>query len=148
MYIYFKNYQVNNMDLTIYDLKNIKKNCENLTTVIDNIIKTKYTNNSDTPFNSLSDYENSVKDKLIRPELYYKVQIYDRMTYITYRKNTKQYHIVIRGFYSEYLNNYKRYSNSEDTYIISNDFDKTKEVWYNIILECIKTLKPIQELEF
>ena len=75
------------MDLTIYDLKNIKKNCENLTTVIDNVIKAKYPTNSDKPFNSLSDYENSVKDNLTRPELYYKVQIYDRMTYISYRKN-------------------------------------------------------------
>ena len=136
------------MDLTIYDLKNIKKNCENLTTVIDSIIKTKYQNNSDMPFNSLSDYENSVKDNLTRPELYYKVQIYNRMTYISYRKNTKQYHIVIRGFYSEYLNNYKRYSNSQDTYIIGTDFDKTKEVWYNVIQDCIKTLKPIQEFVF
>lgn len=136
------------MDLTIYDLKNIKKNCENLTTVVDNIIKTKYQNNSDKPFNSLSDYENSIEDNLTRPELYYKVQIYNRMTYISYRKNTKQYHIVIRGFYSEYLTNYKRYSNSQDTYIISTDFDKTKEVWYNVILDCIKTLKPIQELLF
>ena len=136
------------MDLTIYDLKNIKKNCENLTTVIDNVLKTKYTSSSDKPFNSLSDYENSIQDNLTRPELYYKVQIYNRMTYITYRKNTKQYHIVIRGFYSEYLSNYKRYSNSQDTYIISTDFDKTKEVWYNVILDCIKTLKPIQELAF
>lgn len=136
------------MDLTIYDLKNLKQNCENLTTVINNIIKTKYTNNSDKPFNNLSDYENSVKDNITRPELYYKVQIYNRMTYITYRKNTKQYHIVIRGFYSEYLSNYKRYSNSEDTYIISTDFDQTKEVWYNVILDCIKTLKPIQDLPF
>ena len=136
------------MDLTIYDLKNIKQSCENLTTVINNIIKTKYTNYSDKPFNSLSDYENSVKDNLTRPELYYKVQIYDRMTYITYRKNTKQYHIVIRGFYSEYLSSYKRYSNSQDTYIISTDFDKTKEVWYNVILDCIKTLKPVQEFIF
>lgn len=136
------------MDLTIYDLKNIKKNCENLTTVIDNVIKEKYLSNSDKPFNSLSDYENSVQDNLTRPELYYKVQIYNRMTYISYRKNTKQYHIVIRGFYSEYLSNYKRYSNSQDTYIISTDLDKTKEVWYNVILDCIKTLKPIQELAF
>lgn len=136
------------MDLTIYDLKNIKKNCENLTTVIDTLLKTKYQNNSDKPFNSLSDYENSIQDNLTRPELYYKVQIYNRMTYISYRKNTKQYHIVIRGFYSEYLSNYKRYSNSQDTYIISTDFDKTKEVWYNVILDCIKTLKPIQELAF
>lgn len=136
------------MDLTIYDLKNIKKSCENLTTVVDNLLKTKYTNNSDKPFNSLSDYENSIQDNLTRPELYYKVQIYNRMTYISYRKNTKQYHIVIRGFYSEYLSNYKRYSNSQDTYIIGTDFDKTKEVWYNVILDCIKTLKPIQELVF
>lgn len=136
------------MDLTIYDLKNIKKNCENLTTIIDNVIKEKYPSNSDKPFNSLSDYENSVQDNLTRPELYYKVQIYNRMTYISYRKNTKQYHIVIRGFYSEYLSNYKRYSNSQDTYIISTDFDKTKEVWYNVILDCIKTLKPIQEFAF
>ena len=30
------------MDLTIYDLKNIKKSCENLTIVIDNLLKTKY----------------------------------------------------------------------------------------------------------
>lgn len=136
------------MDLTIYDLKNIKKNCENLTTVIDNVIKEKYPSNSDKPFNSLSDYENSVKDNLTRPELYYKVQIYNRMTYISYRKNTKQYHIVIRGFYSEYLNKFKKYSNSRDSYIIGTDFDKTKEVWYNVILDCIKTLKPIQEFIF
>lgn len=136
------------MDLTIYDLKNIKKNCENLTTVIDNVLKAKYPNNSDIPFNGLSDYENSIEDNKLRPELYYKVQIYNRMTYISYRKNTKQYHIVIRGFYSEYLSNYKRYSNSQDTFIISTDFEKTKEVWYNVILDCIKTLKPIQELAF
>ena len=136
------------MDLTIFDLKSIKKSCENLTTVIDNLLKTKYQNNSDKPFNSLSDYENSINDNLTRPELYYKVQIYNRMTYISYRKNTKQYHIVIRGFYSEYLSHYKRYSNSQDTYIIGTDFDKTKEVWYNVILDCIKTLKPIQEFIF
>lgn len=136
------------MNLTIYDLKNIKQNCENLTTVIDNVLKTKYTNNSDKPFNSLSDYENSIEDNKFRPELYYKVQIYNRMTYISYRKNTKQYHIIIRGFYTEYLSNYKRYSNSQDTYIIGTDFDKTKEVWYNVILDCIKTLKPIQEFAF
>lgn len=136
------------MDLTIYDLRNIKKECENLTTLIENILKSKYENNSDKPFNSLSDYENSIKDNSIRPELYYKVQVFDRMTYITYRKNTKQYHIVIKGFYSEYLNSYKRYSNSENTYIIGTDFDKTKEVWYNVILDCIKTLKPIQEFIF
>ena len=67
------------MDLTIYDLKNIKKSCENLTTVVDNLLKTKYTNNSDKPFNSLSDYENSIQDNLTRPELYYKVQIYNRI---------------------------------------------------------------------
>lgn len=136
------------MDLTIYDLKNIKQNCENLTTVIDNVLKTKYTNNSDKPFNSLSDYEKSIEDIKLKPELYYKVQIYNRMTYISYRKNTKKYHIVIRGFYSEYLTTYKRYSNSQDTYIISSDFDKTKEVWHNVILDCIKTLKPIQEFAF
>lgn len=136
------------MDLTIYDLKNIKKKCENLTTVIDYIIKSKYQNNSDMPFNSLSDYENSIKDNSTRPELYYKVQIYNRMTYISYRKNTKQYHIVIRGFYSECLSKYPRYSNSQDTYIISKDFEKTKEIWHTVILDCIKTLKPIQELEF
>ena len=41
------------MDLTIYDLKSIKTSCENLTTVIDNLLKTKYQNNSDKPFNSL-----------------------------------------------------------------------------------------------
>ena len=136
------------MNLTIYYLKNIKQNCENLTTVIDNVLKTKYTNNSDNPFKSLTDYENSIKDNLTRPELYYKVQIYHRMTYMSYRKNTKQYHIVVRGFYSEYLSNYKRYSNSQDTYIISTDFDKTKEVWYNVLLDCIKILKPIQEFTF
>ena len=52
------------MDLTIYDLKNIKKNCENLTTVIDNLLKTKYQNNSDKPFNSLTDYENSIQSSI------------------------------------------------------------------------------------
>lgn len=135
------------MDLTIYDLKNIKKNCENLTTVINNVLKVKYPNNSDTPFNSLSDYENSINDNLIRPELYYKVQIYNRLTYITYRKNTKQYHIVIRGFYSECLNKYKRYGNSQDTYIIGSDLDKTKEIWYDVILDCMNILKPIQEFK-
>ena len=60
------------MDLTIYDLNSIKKSCENLTTVIDNVLKAKYPNNSDMPFNSLSDYENSIKDNLERPELPYK----------------------------------------------------------------------------
>lgn len=136
------------MNITIYDLQNIKKSCDNLSELINNIIKEKYQPSSDKPFNSLSDYENSQTDKNIRPELYFKLQVYNRMTYITYRKNTKNYHIVTRGFYSEYLKNYKRYSNSQDTYIIGPDLNKTKEVWYEVIQDCIATLKPTQEFIF
>lgn len=136
------------MNLSIYDLKNMKKQCDDFSDCIKLILKEKYTNSSDTPFNSLSDYENAIDDKLTRPELYYKVQIFNHMTYISYRKNTKMYHIVTKGFYSEKLNKYKRYSNSEDSYIISSDFEETLKIWYDIIIDCISILKPQQEFIF
>lgn len=136
------------MNITIYDLQNIKKSCDNLSELINNIIKEKYQPTPDKPFNSLSDYENSIKDKELRPELYYNLQVYNKKTYITYRKNTKNYHIVTRGFYSDFLNKYKRYSNSEDTYVIGTDLNKTKEVWYEVIQDCISSLKPVQEFIF
>lgn len=136
------------MNITIYELQNIKKSCNYLSELIKNIIKERYDPSTDKPFNSLSDYENSIKDKEIRPDLYFKLQVYNRMTYITYRKNTKNYHIVTKGFNSEYLKKFKRYSNSEDCFIIGPDLEKTKEVWYEVIQDCISTLKPVQEFTF
>lgn len=136
------------MNITIYELQDIKKSCDYLSQLINNIIKEKYQPTSDKPFNSLSDYENSQKDKEIRPELYFKLQVYNKMTYITFRKNTKNYHIVTKGFNSEYLDKYKKYSNSEDSYIIGPDLNKTKEVWYEVIQDCIASLKPVQEFIF
>lgn len=134
------------MNITIHELQDIKKSCDYLSELIKNILKEKYQSSTDTPFKSLSDYENSIKDKEIRPELYFNLQVYNKKTYITFRKNTKNYHIVTKGFSSEYLNKYKKYSNSEDSYIIGPDLDKTKEVWYEVIQDCISSLKPIQEL--
>lgn len=136
------------MNLSIYDLKNMKKQCDDFSECLNLILKEKYTNNSDTPFNSLSDYENAIDDQLIRPELYYKVQIFNHMTFISYRKNTKMYHIVTRGFSSSILNKYKSYSQSDDSYIISSDFELTKKVWYEVVMDCISILKPQQEFIF
>ena len=136
------------MDLSIFDLKNIKKHCEELTDCITLILKEKYPDKSDKPFNNLSDYEKSIENQLKSPELYYKVQIFNRMTYITYRKNTNMYHIVVKGFYSDKLNKYKRYSNTDDSYVISNDFNETLSIWQDIIIDCISILKPQQEFTF
>lgn len=136
------------MNLSIFELKDIKKHCDNFSDCISQILKEKYFNSSDTPFNSLSDYEKSVSEKLINPQNYYKVQIYNRMTFVSYRKNTKNYHIVVRGFYSDKLNSYKRFSNSTDSYVIGSDFDKTLDVWYDVVLDCISTLHSQQELIF
>lgn len=136
------------MDLSIYDLKNIKKHCDELTDCINLILKEKYPDKSDKPFNNLSDYEKSIENQLKSPELYYKVQIFNRMTYITYRKNTNMYHIVVKGFYSDKLNKYKRYSNTDDSYVISNDFNKTLLIWREVIIDCISILRPQQEFTF
>lgn len=136
------------MNLTIHDLKNLKKQCDNFSECIKLILQEKYNNSSDKPFNSLSDYENAIDDKLIRPELYYKVQVFNHMTYISYRKNTKQYNIVTKGFYTEKLNKFKRYSNSEDSYIISSEFEETLKIWYDVVIDCISILKPQQEFIF
>lgn len=136
------------MDLSIFDLKNIKKHCEELTQTISLILKEKYPEKTDKPFNNLSDYEKSIENQLLQPELYYKVQIFNRMTYITYRKNTQMYHIVVKGFYTDKLNKYKRYSNTDDSYVISNDFNKTLSTWYDVIIDCISILRPQQEFNF
>lgn len=136
------------MNLSIFELKDIKKHCDNFSDCISQILKEKYSDSSDTPFNSLSDYEKSVSYKILRPELYYKVQVYNRMTFISYRKNTKMYHIVVRGFYSDKLNSYKRYSNCDDSYIISANFEETLDVWHDIVVDCISILRPQQEFIF
>lgn len=136
------------MRLTIFDLKDLKKHCDEFSDCVSEILKEKYSDTSDKPFNSLSDYEKSIDDKFIHPENYYKLQVFDRMTYITFDNSTKMYHIVVKGFYPSLLNKYKRVSNSTDCYIISSVFYKTLEVWSDVISVCSETLRVQQEFIF
>lgn len=136
------------MRLTIFDLKDLKKHCDEFSDCVSEILKEKYSDTSDKPFNSLSDYEKAVSNVSSHPENYYKVQIFDKMTYITYHKPSGFYHIVVRGFYPDCLNKYKRVPNSTDCYVINSDLSLTLDVWYDVIFYALKTLRPQQEFIF
>lgn len=136
------------MNLTIYELKNLQKNCNDLSSTISLTLKSHYEDTSDTPFDSSAQYDFAKKDVYEHPEKYFKVQIFDRMTYITFDRSSKLYHIVVRNFYSDILNVYKRYQRSTDCYIISSSLAETKEVFQEIVLKCIDILKPQQEFIF
>lgn len=128
------------MNLTLYDLDNIKKACDNLSTLVTEIKKAYNPQDIERQlFVSRSDYEESLKLKNEIPQDFYYFRCFDVFIQIVFNKRTRFYQIYIDGFYSEILNKYPRVQRSQKSYEISKDFDKCLLVWEDLINDCIKS---------
>lgn len=128
------------MNLTLFDLDNIKKACDNLSTLVTEIKKAYNPQDIERQlFVSRSDYEESLKLKNEIPQDFYYFRCFDVLIQIVFNKRTRFYQIYIDGFYSEILNKYPRVQRSEKSYEISKDFDKCLLIWEDLINDCIKS---------
>lgn len=122
------------MNLTIQDLNVIRKECDNLSSVIKAIVSSYQIDNDKRKlFVSRRDYEESLKLKNQIPQDFYFYRCFDCFVQIVFNKATKRYQIYLDGFYSHILDKYKRIKNSEKSFDISEDFDKAFEIFHDII---------------
>lgn len=122
------------MNLTIQDLNVIRKECDNLSSVIKAIVSSYQIDNDKRKlFVSRRDYEESLKLKNQIPQDFYFYRCFDCFVQIVFNKATKRYQIYLDGFYSHILDKYKRIKNSDKSFDISDDFDKVFEIFHEII---------------
>lgn len=126
------------MNLTLYDLDNIKKNCDNLSKLVTEL-KQFYNPSSYERklFVSRADYEESLHQKNESPQDFYFFRCFDSFVQIVYNKKTKFYQLYVDGFYSDILNGYDRVQRSSKSYKISQDFDFTLSIFKKVINEII-----------
>lgn len=128
------------MNLTLYDLDNLKKHCENVSTLITELKKAyNPTSYERKMFVSRADYEESLKLKNELPQDFYFFRCFDCFIQIVYNKKTQKYQIYIDGWYSKILNKYKRVQRSDKSYEISDNFDDVLLVFQDLINDCLSS---------
>lgn len=126
------------MILTINDLDNLQKECENMTTLLKDIKKAYYPSNSvRTLFISRSDYENSLKMKNQLPQDFYYFRCFDVFVQIVFDKKTEYYFLFVDGFYSHLLDKYQRNSRSDKSFKISKNFDDVLLLFQDVVNDVI-----------
>lgn len=124
------------MNITLFDLDNLKKSCDQMSLLIKEI-KGQYNSNSDSRklFVSRADYDESLRIQKKCPQDFYFFRDFDVFIQIVYNKRIKKYQIYIDGYYCYLLNKYERSPQSERSFIISSDFVSV----YNLYSEIIRT---------
>lgn len=126
------------MNLTIYDLDNLRTHCESISTLCTEIKKAyNPTSYERKLFVSRADYDESLKLKNEIPQDYYFFRCFDVFIQIVFNKKTKLYQIYIEGFYSKILDKYKRVQRSNKSYEISDKFDDVLLVFQDLINDCL-----------
>lgn len=126
------------MNLTLYDLDNLKKTCDNFSLLISEIKKAYDSTSQERQlFVSRSDYEESLKLKNQAPQDFYYFRCFDVFCQIVYNKRTKKYQIWLDGFYTDILNNYPRVQRSNKSYEISEDFETCFNVFNDVIIDIL-----------
>lgn len=124
------------MNLTLYDLENVKKSCDNLSTIITEIKKAYNPQSIERQlFVNRADYEESLRIKNEVPQDFYFFRLFDIFIQIVFDKKTKYYMIYIDGFYSQQLNKYEQNTRSKKSYIISKDFETTLLLFQDLVNE-------------
>lgn len=124
------------MYLTLYDLEQIKKSCDNLSNLVTEIKHTYNPSNIEQKlFVSRADYNESLKIKNQSPQDFYYFRAFDTFIQIVFNKRTKMYQIYIEGYYDNILNKYKKIK--EKSYEISEDFEMCQKVYGQIIQDFI-----------
>lgn len=126
------------MNLTLYDLDNIKKNCDNLSKLVTEIKNTYNPSSYERKlFVSRSDYKESLQQKNEIPQDFYFFRCFDKFVQIVFNKKTKFYQLYIDGFYTDILNAYERVQRSDKSYQISQSFDVTLSIFKKVCIEII-----------
>ena len=122
------------MNLTMYDLKNLKKSCDYISDLVKELQAVYNPDNTERKlFVSRNDYNESLKLKNQIPQDFYYFRLFDIFVQIVYNKQKKLYSIYIDGFYSKILDKYERSSQSDKSYFISSSFEETLIVFQDII---------------
>ena len=125
------------MYLTLYDLEQIKKNCDNLSNLVTEIKHTYNPSNIEQKlFVSRADYNESLKIKNKSPQDFYYFRAFDTFIQIVFNKRTKKYQIYIEGYYDNILNKYKKIK--DKSYEISEDFETCLKVYGQILIDFIQ----------
>lgn len=123
------------MNLTIYDLDLLKKQCDNLSQLILEIKKVYNPENMERKlFVSRRDYEESLKQKNMIPQDFYYVRLFDCFIQITYNKQTEFYNLYLEGFYSHSLDKKERIKDT-NSFVISKDFEETFNYFIDVVTD-------------
>lgn len=128
------------MTITQFDLQNLKNECSRMVDLIKYIEKSK---EYESLFMNRSDYENSLKLKNQIPDEFYQFRLFDVYSTIVFNSKLSKYMIKVKNYYSPVLDNYKNNQRSNDTFIISENFDETLSVWSDVLEDILsnKVLK-------
>lgn len=123
------------MNLTIYDLDFLKKQCDNLSNLISEIKKAYNPENMERKlFVSRRDYEESLKQKNMIPQDFYYIRLFDCFVQITYNKQTEFYNLYLEGFYSHVLDKKERIKDT-NSFVVSKDFGETFDFFYDVVID-------------
>lgn len=122
--------------LTHYDLKQLKDNCERII----NAVKIIEHNEVKPLFASRDDYEQALEEKNLLPEKYYNIRLFNYYSEINYNSRFKKYQIVLKNFYSKTLDKYKNNQRNFDSFVISDNFDETLEIFKDVIIDLVSNV--------
>lgn len=131
------------MIITKYDLEQLKSQCSKMVDLIKYVEKSK---EYESLFLSRNDYEQSLKDRNLVPEDFYNFRLFDIFTTIVYNSKIEKYMIKIKGFYSNVLDKFESFQRSNESFIISENFDETLHVWNDVIIDILSIKIKSNEL--
>ena len=131
------------MIITKYDLDQLKSQCSKMVDLIKYVEKSK---EYESLFLSRNDYEQSLKDRNLVPEDFYSFRLFDIFTTIIYNSKIEKYMIKIKGFYSNVLDKFESFQRSNESFIISSNFDETLHVWNDVIIDILSIKIKSNEL--
>lgn len=131
------------MIITKYDLDQLKSQCTKMVDLIKYVEKSK---EYESLFLSRNDYEQSLKDRNLVPEDFYSFRLFDIFTTIVFNSKIEKYMIKIKGFYSNVLDKFESFQRSNESFIISSNFDETLHVWNDVIIDILSIKIKSNEL--
>lgn len=122
------------MNITLFDLDNLKKSCDNMSQLIKEI-KNQYNSESDSRklFVSRADYDESLRIQKQCPQDFYFFRDFDTFIQLVYNKRLKKYQIYCDNYYHYSLNGFERLPQSDKSFIISKDWNESYSVYRSLI---------------
>lgn len=126
------------MNITLFDLDNLKKSCDNMSQLIKEIkSQTNSDNDKRKLFVSRADYEESLREQKKLPQDFYYFRQFDVFIQIVYNKRLKKYQLYCENYYSFMLNEYERSPQSNNSYIISSHWEEVFELYNKCIQDIV-----------